>query len=156
MSSHMTSPLPHSIGNFLRRQRLGFSFSDSRLGATRRFERLAPRATWRLCQPWPWLGASRIRCPAVSGTEPRAGRAGLRWGSGNHQFARSDPTRRERPPPTNLPLRPPPPRAGVASGGWTARLRRRAGGGNGAWRHLAHGDQDSSSGQAFGEGWNQA
>jgi hypothetical protein len=26
--------------------------SDSQLGATRRFERLATRATWRLGQPW--------------------------------------------------------------------------------------------------------
>ena len=92
MSSHMTSPLPHSIGNFFRRQRLGFSFSDSRLGATRRFERLAPRATRRLCQPWPWLGASRIRCPAVSGTETpgRTGRPSVGLWESSVREERSD------------------------------------------------------------------
>ena len=39
------------LGNFLRKKRLCFLQSDLRLCATRRFERLAPRATWRLCNP---------------------------------------------------------------------------------------------------------
>jgi hypothetical protein len=36
---------------YLRNERLGIFMSDSRLGATRRFEGLATRATQRLGQP---------------------------------------------------------------------------------------------------------
>ena len=49
-------------------ERLGFIYSDSRLGVTRRFERLATRAsgaTRRLGQPWRLCGGAAAASAAI-------------------------------------------------------------------------------------------